>query len=253
MSVDPATALGGLPASLRSELLVEYDKIVRNYREGRWETAELDGGRFCEIVYSILKGQVDGSYPASASKPRDFPGACTALAQATAFPQSVRLGIPRVLIGLYEVRNNRGVGHVGGEVDANHMDATYVLHSVQWVLAELVRIFHSTTTSAATAVVDALVDRTLPIIWTVDTKRRVLTTGLTLATQTLLLVYGEPNGRLDRELSVDLEQARLANYKRVLKSLHADRLVEYQADGNVLISPKGAKLVEEQLLPGLAD
>src|SRR5205814_651141 len=98
----------------------------------------LDGGRFSEIVYTILSGHVGGSYPATASKPQNFPLSCETLKQADRqiFPQSVRLGIPRVLVGLYEIRNNRGVGHVGGDVDANHMDATYVLHAAQWVMAE---------------------------------------------------------------------------------------------------------------------
>jgi hypothetical protein len=49
-----------------------------------------------------------------------------------------------VLVALYQIRNNRGVGDVGGDVDANQMDASYVLHSVHWVMAELVRILHQT-------------------------------------------------------------------------------------------------------------
>lgn len=44
--------------------------------------------------------------------------ACERLEQAPAskFPRSVRIQIPRVLIAFYEIRNNRGVGHVGGDV-----------------------------------------------------------------------------------------------------------------------------------------
>jgi hypothetical protein len=74
-------ALGSLPQGLRAELLQEYAKITRNYRERRWEAAELNGGRFCEIVYTILDGYLNGRYPASASKPKDMKTACDALAQ----------------------------------------------------------------------------------------------------------------------------------------------------------------------------
>ena len=35
--------------------------------------------------------------------------------------------------------NNRNVGHVGGDVDPNHMDATGVLAQCNWVMGELVR------------------------------------------------------------------------------------------------------------------
>jgi len=252
VTLTPSAALGGLPSSLSEELLAEYDKIARNYREDRWEAAELDGGRFCEIAYTVCKGYLEGhTYPAKPTKPSRFPDACAALGKVPAAtgPQSVRIGIPRVLVGLYDVRNNRGVGHVGGEVNANYMDATFVLHAVQWVMAEFIRIYHGTDTKTATSIVNALVDRTLPVIWSVGDRKRVLASGLALAKQTLLILYAEPGGRKDSDLAADLEQPRLANYKRVLRTLHDDRLVEYRSDGNVEISPKGSKLVEEDLLP----
>lgn len=250
--LDAAQALGHLPQGLRDELLNEYSKITRNYVRRHWEAAELDGGRFCEIAYSILTGHVSGAYPAHASKPQNFPKACEALAQEdkAKFPQSVRIGIPRVLVGLYEIRNNRGVGHVGGDVNANHMDATYVLHAVQWVMAEMVRLFHKTDVSTATGVVDMLTDRTLPIIWRVGGNRRILEPRMPLADKTLLLLYGEIGGVLDKDLARHLKQDRLPNYKRVLNRLDNAIIVEYDANtGMVEISPKGEKYVEEQLLP----
>lgn len=254
MTLDAAQALGHLPQGLRDELLTEYAKITRNYRQGHWEAAELDGGRFSEIVYSILAGHLDGdAYPNSASKPSRFDQACKKLENADPkYSDSARLTIPRVLVALYDVRNRRGVGHVGGEVDANHMDATYVLHTAQWVMAELVRMFHATDVATATAVADALVDRTLPIIWKVGDARRLLDTRLSLPDSTLLLLYGEAAGSVDKRLVDDLEQPRLDNYRRVLRKLHEQRLIEYDAGtGLALISPKGEKYVEERILPTL--
>jgi hypothetical protein len=250
--INAAQALGSLPQGLRSELLNEYAKITRNYRERRWEAAELDGGRFSEIVYTILRGYIDGSYPSTASKPQNFPQSCGALGQAdrNRFPQSVRLGIPRVLAGLYEIRNNRGVGHVGGDVDANHMDATYVVHAAQWVMAELVRLFHDADVDTAAKVVSALVDRTLPVIWKVGDVRRVLDATLNLADSTLLLLYGDSEPVTERALARDLKQPNLGNYRRVLKRLDEQLLIEYRGEtGEAFISPKGEKEVEERLLP----
>lgn len=122
--MDPSTCLSGLSSALRGELLAAYEEIVRNYRERRWEPSELNGGKLCEVVYSILRGHVDGRMPARASKPRNMVDACKALESADqSFPRSVRIQIPRMVMALYEIRNNRGVGHVGGDVDPNAMDA----------------------------------------------------------------------------------------------------------------------------------
>lgn len=252
MKLEATQALGGLPQGLRDELLAEYGAITRNYRERRWRYAELDGGRFCEIVYTILKGRLDGGvYPHVAAKSKDLKSDCEALAKRPKTPgsDSLRVTIPRILVGLYQVRNNRDVAHVGGDVDANHMDATYVLYAVKWVMAELVRIFHTTTISEATKVVDALVDRTIPVIWETGTIRRVLSTELGLADKTLLLLYGSDEGVADQDLARDLKQPRLDNYRRVLNRLDADVLVEYDTSTRlVVLSPKGARVVEERIL-----
>ncbi|MFI8303913.1 hypothetical protein ACIF80_10740 [Streptomyces sp. NPDC085927] len=252
MIIDPASALGNLPPSLRSELIEEFDKITRNYREGRWEASELNGGRFCEIVYSIVAGHLDGNnYPDKAKKPSRFKDACEKLSNApTTYSESARLTVPRVLVPLYDVRNRRGVGHVGGEVDANHMDATFVLHTTQWVMAELVRIFHNTDTSTASEVVKNLTDRTVPAVWKVGDVSRILDASMTLANATLLLLYSELGSQSDKDLAKNLEQEKLGNYRRVLDRLHQTRLIEYdRSKGVVHISPLGEKEVEEKLLP----
>lgn len=252
MTLDAKQALGLLPQGLRDELLEEFAKITRNYRERRWQYAELDGGRFCEIVLCILKGYLDGgNYPPSASKGGDLKTQCEALAKTpkTAGPDSVRITIPRALVALYQVRNNRDVAHVGGDVDANGMAATYVLHSVKWVMAELVRIFHSTTVESATSIVTALVDRTVPIIWEVGGVRRVLQPKMSMEDKTLLLLYASINGATDKELARDLKVARVDNYRRVLGRLDDQVLVEYDdSTGFATISPIGQQRVETNLL-----
>jgi len=68
--IDPL--LGGIPGSLRNELVGVYNQIVRNFRESRWEPSELNGGKLCEVVYTILRGYVDNSFPTKAAKPRNI-------------------------------------------------------------------------------------------------------------------------------------------------------------------------------------
>jgi hypothetical protein len=193
--------LANLPVTLREELVQAFNEIERNFRESRWEPSELNGGKLCEVVYSILRGYVDGSYPASSSKPSNMVDACRALEQSpSTFPRSVRIQIPRMLMSLYEIRNNRGVGHVGGDVSPNHMDAICVLQMAKWILAELIRIFHNVTTQAASSVVDALSDRSLPLVWEIDGASRILDTSMSMLNKTLVLLYSEPSGVLESSL-----------------------------------------------------
>jgi hypothetical protein len=157
-----STLLSNLPAGLRDELFSCYQEIVRNYVEHRWEPAELNGGKICEVIFTILDGAITGTFAPRALKPPKFVDACRALEMTPANSQrvgdrSLRVLVPRLLPFLYEIRNNRGVGHVGGDVNPNHEDAEAVLAMSSWLMAELVRIFHGVTLPEAQAAVDSLV------------------------------------------------------------------------------------------------
>ncbi len=251
MTLDAAAAFSTLPATLQKELVNEFNKIVRNYRERRWEAAELDGGRFSEVAYTVLSGYLaNGNYATHASKPARFDTACAQLGNFSGYPKSARVSIPRVLVALYDIRNSRGVGHVGGDVDANHMDSAFVLHAAQWVMAEFVRVFHGTDLAIATSIVEALTTRESPILWKVGEAIRILEPGMRLGEATLLLLHSVANSMRDEELAGHLEQARLANYRRVLRTLHASKMIEFdEARGRATISPRGIRHVEDVVLP----
>ena len=90
-----------LPLEYQTALFGAFDTIVRNFRENRWEPAELNGGKLCEIVYCILEAQGSGKYASPPNKPHSMQHACNALEKldATKHPRSVRIQIPRMQIG----------------------------------------------------------------------------------------------------------------------------------------------------------
>jgi len=243
------SVLTQIPATLRNELIKSFNQIVRCYREMHWEPSELNGGKLCEVVYTVLKGRVDGHYPSKASKPRNMVDACKNLEQETSFSRSIRIQIPRMIVSLYEIRNNRGVCHVGGDVDPNHMDATVVLYMAKWIMSELVRIFHNIDVQSATEVVEHITDRTLPIIWCVEDKVRILNTDLTMLEKTLLVLYFQKNPVGEIFLVTCVEHTNPSVYRRdVLKKAHKKKLIEYdQSNKLVYISPKGINQVEESI------
>jgi hypothetical protein len=253
--IDGSKILAGLPVGLRDSLIESYKEIGRNFLEHRWEPSELNGGKFCEAAYTIIAGSLSGKFPARPSKPRDMVKDCRALEMIPADTnrvgdRSLRILIPRVLPILYEVRNNRGVGHIGGEVDPNYMDAMAVYSMASWMLAELVRVFHSVSPKDAQTAVDNLVERKHPLVWEVGGIKRVLDPSMAKSDQALLLLYSEPAWVQDRDLMEWVEYSGLSMFrKRVLEPLHASRLVEHNpSNDRVRISPKGVVDVEQRLL-----
>jgi hypothetical protein len=247
----PVTALAGVPPGLRDPLLAALNEITTNFSAHKWEPSELNGGKLCETTYTILRSHVDGKWAAKPTKPKNMVDACKAFESAdkVKFPQSVRITTPRVIVALYEIRNNRGVGHAGSDVDPNHMDATFVLAGAKWLVAELVRLFHNVSTAEATAIVESLVERVVPTVWTIGSTKRVLVPGLSMKDKTLLLLYGAAGWIPEGDLVAAIEHSNPSVYRRdVLVKAHKGRLIEYDGDGRrAHITPLGIDDVEKRL------
>lgn len=198
---------------------------------------------------------IDGSFATVPSKPQNMVMACRALEAQLTDPgrigdRSLRVLIPRLLPFLYEIRNNRNVGHVGGEVNPNHADAEAVLGMANWIMAELVRIFHNVPLVEAQAAVDSLVERRHALIWQFEGAKRVLNTKMSKKDQTLALLYSESDWIEVERLRDWVEYSSLSGFKsNVLIPQHKERLLEFDSvRSRVKITPRGINHVEKNLL-----
>lgn len=253
--IDPTKILAAVPIGLRMPLIESYREIAKCFAEHRWEPAELNGGKFCECVHTIASGYLAGSYAATPSKPANMVQACQALEQvppnaARVGDRSLRILIPRLLLPLYEIRNNRGVGHVGGDVNPNFMDASAVLGMASWIMAELVRIFHGVSTAEAQATVDVIVERKHPLVWEVEAIKRVMNPEMKIGDQVLLLLHTESSWASEAALLSWVEYSSAAMFRsRILRPFHKARLLEYdEKNGRVKISPRGVGEVEKRII-----
>ncbi|MEV6441157.1 hypothetical protein [Amycolatopsis sp. NPDC051716] len=250
MTVSASSALSVLPSGLRDDLLGAFNEIAKNYRQRHWEPAELNGGKLCEAAYSVVRGHIDGNYPPRASGPRNMLDACKQLEKETNASRSFRIQIPRIIVALYEIRNNRGVGHAGASIDPNHMDATVVLYMSKWLLSEIIRELHSLSTDEAAAVIESLTQRETELLWIDGDKRRVLAQGLTWRQRALLLLLSKPDTVSENELLAWLEHPQKARLRRdILRPAHKERLIEFdETSGTVTLLPPGIAEAEAILL-----
>jgi hypothetical protein len=236
---------GTLPAGLRDPLIGEYRSMIQGFLEHRWSPTELSGGKFCEVVYTILEGHAKGRYADKPSKPRNFPEACRKLESGNETIHSFRILIPRMLPALYDIRNNRGVGHVGGDVDPNFMDATAVVAMVKWLIAELARVFHNLPIREAQDTADSLVERTVPLIWESGDVKRILNPKLKLKEQILIFLAISPKAVAIDDLIRWTEIKNRDHFLKTIKTLHKTRLANIAEDGkSIQILPPGTRQVE---------
>lgn len=153
---------------------------------------------------------------------------------------------------LFTLRNKRDFGHVGGEVDANAIDALTAIRLSDWCMCELVRVCHSVPLEDAKLICDSIAERQLPMTWTVLSRKRILDPTLTYRDQTLLLLYAEVDSAVPCEdLFEWTEHTQRSHFNRdVLSKLHKGRLIEWDRDTDMaILSPTGIREVEVGVLP----
>lgn len=153
-SLNPAlsAALTAVPATFRSRLIKAYVDLKQNTLEGRHDPAGLETGKFCEVALRFLQQKVHGASTPFGTRMTNFSDECRRLAATptTSGNESDRVVIPRALDFLYTMRNKRGIGHVGGDVDANGIDIATMARTADWILCELIRINHGVSLERST-------------------------------------------------------------------------------------------------------
>lgn len=246
-------ALKNVDQRFRSKLIDQYLSVKRSLVEGRDEAVGMSAGKFCEIVLRFLQQEIHGTYTPFGQSINNFANECRKLieAQGSTTPEAIRVVMPRALVFIYTIRNKRGIGHVGGDVDANRIDAMTMARSCDWVTCELIRVFHGLSLGEAQDIVDGLSIRTMPDVWEVAGKKRVLRNDLSAKQKVLLLSHQSTDGAILVEDLCDwIEYSNMGVFKsKVLTPLHKERLIEYDRDAlTVTISPLGVKLVEDTIL-----
>lgn len=248
LPVDLKAALFVMPDALRDPLIAQFEEALAEYRSGDWEKVGVKAGKFCEIAYCICEGHTTGSYASAPSKPKSMFHDCLKLeAHNRVKGRSLCIQVPRVLIGLYELRNNRAIGHVSGEIDPNHMDAEFYLRGMKWILAEFIRFFSKLPEEQSRAVVEAVTARTLQIVWQSGNVRRILDPAKSAADKILILCYAENKPVPVTDLVSWAEYSNASRMRSsVLKGLHGKALVHFDKRADtVQILPPGQKHVED--------
>ncbi len=251
------TALGSVEKSFKKRIISTFLELKeRNNKaqfNGQYDAAGLSAGKFCETLFRFIQHELQaGKYTPFSDRIGnlsreliEFEKLPKALAH-----ESIRLTIPRAIILIYTLRNKRGIGHVGGDVDANKIDSATIVKTADWIIAEFIRVYHTLSIEEAQAVVDSLNTKSIPLIWEINSKKRILKKGLSYKEQVLLFVYSETDNAVAVEdLFEWTEYSSLFMFKSsVLMLLNKEKLIEYDTDLEfVHLSPLGIQEAEKLL------
>jgi hypothetical protein len=253
-------ALSSIDKKFRAKILSAYKEIKSRYSKAlyslEYDTAGLSAGKFCESVLRFLQQHLTGSSLPFGKHIPNFNDECLKIIglPKSAGNESLRVLIPRALQLLYTLRGKRGIGHVGGDVEANKIDVETIVRITDWIICELIRIFHNLSLEEAQSIIDSISEKSMPEIWEIAGKKRVLATNLDFKEKTLLLLYQSSNNfEFDTDLFSWVEYSDFSMFRKaILKQLHEKKIIEYDKETDIVyLSPKGIIEVETTILPKL--
>ncbi|MGK7955533.1 MAG: hypothetical protein AB4063_09775 [Crocosphaera sp.] len=149
---------------------------------------------------------------------------------------------------MLDIRNQRDIAHVGGEVSPNYSDFLLVSHAADWILVELIRNYHTNSIDEARKIVESINETKIPVIVEIDDFVRVQNTTLKAEEKTLLILYHkQPNKVSDTDLIKWIKYSNSSRYKtKILKALDDEVLIHYD-NGFCTILLKGIHYVENKI------
>lgn len=225
------------PLELVNVLISTYNDIQTNYRIEKWKPTELDAGHFVEAVRRLLEHELFGNYTALEHSLGSFNQQVLNKFEGATGDEVFRILIPRVLFSIYCIRNKRGVGHISS-ISPNKLDATYILNSTKWVLAELVRIAASSTPNDAYELTDAILERQIDLIWDDGESFMILNGKLKTEEKILICLY--KNDRTDIEILQGwIGYKNKTNFRKLTEKLKTKNLIDITSNRVCKLSPLG--------------
>ena len=251
-------ALANVPADFRKRIVKYYLELKARHAQSshdptKYDTVGSSAGKLCETIVRLLEHELTGA-SSPFGQQINLATVCDDFERKVLKSKgndSLRIVIPRAVKFLYTLRNKRGIGHVGGDVDANAIDGLTVARVADWIICELIRNYHTMSLEDADALVGSLASRDVPDVWEVAGRRRVLRSDLDFKQKTLLLLYASTDPAvLAEDLFAWCKYSNFSVYKdKVLGELDRANLVDHDVTTqSVVISPLGVKLVEDDIL-----
>ncbi len=236
-----------LPKQIVTELLEAYTEVKSNYYLSKFRPNEIEGGRFAEAAFRVLEVHAFNSYT-PIGKQLNTERLINRLQNISsgAQPDSIRLHIPRTLRLIYDIRSKRDAAHLADGIDPNLQDATFVVAACDWILAELIRIYHSISPQEAQNIVDSIIERKSLVVQDFDGFLKTLNPSWGPRERILsTLCQRGKNGATIEELTSWLKPSQRRNIRRTLNQLEYEADLIVCRDGHYFITNLGIKHIEK--------
>lgn len=229
------------------ELLKEYELAKRFHYLQDWEKSILHASKFSEITLAILKNIIDTVVIDINNI--HFSSLCKSILRRkkkSGEEEILMLAIPTTARSIYNIRNKKRVAHVKA-IDPDLIDSQYCISGCDWILAEFVMLYLESDPEEVNTIIHSLIAKRVPFVEQFeDGSLIVLKAGLTFKEEFMIALY-QLNKRIPKKELRGILKTYPQKIHVTAKNLEDEKLVHIN-DGGVILTKKGIKLVENQIL-----
>lgn len=245
-----AILVSKFPTNLVDELLGCYQEQKTNFFLGNHRPSEVEGGRFSEAAFRLLENAAGFTMtPIGVSLATDPLILRLSQLPSATNSDSVRLHIPRTLRVVYDIRNKRDAAHLADGIDPNLQDASFVFASLDWILAEFIRVAGGVSPADANKLIKEITVSAIPAVENFDGFLKTLRPKLSASERVLLLLYHQStNGATLEELISWVKPSQRANLRRTVWQLEHNKDFIVEQKPKFLITRAGILEVQKKRL-----
>lgn len=225
---------GSIEPKLVSDLLNSYQVMVVESQKGGFTECLTASGKFVEHTLRIVEFIRTKTILKEIKNVAEL---VKSMGSDSSLGDSLRVIVPKMAQGLYEVRSKRGAVHVK-DIDPLPIDAAVSVHCASWIVAELLRLYHSDDASVVAEAMVGLMRAELPLIEQFGTEV-VVTTKVPITIEMLLLVAKRAPKGVSRKVLGTSSKFASPRVSEALQKLEADLFLHKTADGNFHITGPG--------------
>jgi len=248
-AIEAGFLAAGIPADLVTEVVAAYEEAKTRFHRRDYRPSSVEGARFSEAVIRVLEWATTGTYtPVGGNLPKSVPNMIKQFENVSGVDDGLRIHIPRTLQAVYDIRNKRNVAHLGS-IEIGLQDSGLVVHILDWVMTELVRLYHNVPAAEAQKIIEDIVKKEVPAIQVIDGFPRLLK-DVPGTDHILLLLYREGAGGIDRSTFLTwLPTVHRRNFATSIGRLDQRHHI-HQSGDRIFLTDKGIAEVERK---GLLD
>jgi hypothetical protein len=226
---------------LVDELLKDFVDIRRHYISSDYRSLLAKSGTFSETAVQILIYLSENKI--ISTKEIKISELEKRLANANLNP-SLKTLIPRMLITLYKLRSSRGGAHQSDEISPNYIDANYTHTCCNWIICELLRLYHDSDVDKAVKMINSISKVNFPLMEEIDGETLILEENLKIGEQILVLLFS----KYPQQIPVDVIKKTVkaqnpTSIANALRKMVKSKIIHRNKEG-VILTSKGLKEAE---------